>query len=231
MTLQQPAMLGNRAGANYSLGDSAFFGQINREDIDAIPAKGHIFLIARYRRTSGTDLTASTPSAAPAVVMTIGRDVSECPHGVPSAVIRRVRDYGPLHRRPVVPSGPRPASAGLLPACRRPPLSLVPAAAGDDMASLPIGGNVSRLCRSLSRDQHAITGDDIFALRRVARHQQRQRCGVTLENDLARSGPSGAGAPAVRVLPDLSIESPERLGGVARNKCHRPPRSGAVIRH
>ena len=29
----------------------------------------HIFLIARYRRTSGADLTASTPSAAPVAVM------------------------------------------------------------------------------------------------------------------------------------------------------------------
>ena len=35
------------------------------------PRKGHIFLIARYRRTSGIDLTARIPSAAPAAVMVI----------------------------------------------------------------------------------------------------------------------------------------------------------------
>jgi hypothetical protein len=72
---------------------------------------------------------------------------------------------------------------------------------------------------ALSRDRHALTDDDItddiVGQRQVAEHQERlpvQRGGMTLVNALAAGR---AGAPTAPVLPNLSIESSEHLGGIA----------------
>jgi hypothetical protein len=81
--------------------------------------KSHIFLIARYRRTSGTDVTARIPSAAPAAVM-----VTAATYPSVRMMFLLLLFNGSVitaHYIDVLLSrtGQRPASAGLLAACLR----------------------------------------------------------------------------------------------------------------